>query len=131
MNLKETTKFTISVIGDRTGEKWFGEFTCLRRLSHRSELNKDRIIRDLLGGDPRNASERALSQAEILAECQVSLIDAPSWWREAGNGLDLVDDSVIQAVYENIMKIKIEAIKEIQDKGKEAEDKLKELAEKK
>ncbi len=129
VNLKDTTSFDISVEGDRTGEKWFGQFSSLKRLSHRQELMRDRIARELLGPIPEGASERAKSQADMFAELQVSLIDAPTWWKEAGMGLDLGDDNIIREVWEKVMAIKVAAVDEIKKKGEAAAEKLKDLAE--
>ncbi len=129
MNLKETSTFNISLIGDRTGEKWFGEFKSLRRLTHRSELMRDRIAREFLGPNPDGASQRAKDQSDMFAELSVSIVESPEWWKSAGNGLDLGDDNVVMEVWQNVMRIKVEAIQEIQKKGDDAAKKLESLAE--
>lgn len=129
MNLLETVDFHIVVTGDRTGEKWVGNFKAFRRLSHRQELARDRFYRDLLGPNPEGASERAVSQAEIFADLKVTLADTPRWWKDAGEGLDLADDNLIQEVWQQVVKIRLEAFKEVQEKAEEAEKKLKEVVE--
>jgi hypothetical protein len=129
VNLKDSVAFDISIEGDRTGEKWFGQFKSYKRLSHRQELMRDRITRELLGSNPAGASERAVSQAEMFAELQVSLVEAPTWWKEAGNGLDLGDDNIVREVWAKVMEIKVAAIEEITKKGDAAAQKLKDLAE--
>lgn len=129
INLKETVGFDVNVVGDRTGEKWFGQFSSLKRLSHRQELLRDKIRRELLGTNQEGVSRRALDQADMLSELQVSLIDTPSWWKEAGNGIDLGDDNILTEVYTKVIEIKLKAIEEIQKKGEEAGTKLKDIAE--
>jgi hypothetical protein len=130
MNLLETTEFRISVTGDKSGETYIGTFKCLRRLSHRQELARDRKYRELLGENPTTASEFAKEKAEIFADLAVCLTDVPVWWKETGYGLDLVDDNVVGAVWSESIKIRVDAIKEVQEKGKASEARLKEMAEK-
>jgi hypothetical protein len=130
MNLLETTEFRVSVNGDKSGETYMGSFKCLRRLSHRQELARDRKYRELLGENPDSASQNAKDKAEVFADLYVCLAEVPAWWKEAGFGIDLVDDNVISEVWSETIKIRLAAIKEVQDKGKAAEARLKEMAEK-
>lgn len=127
MNLLDTKEFRIQLTGDRTGETYFGDFSCFRRLSHRQELARDKHYRELIGPDPQNASERAVSQAEFFADLKVSILKAPQFWNESGGGIDLADDNVIKTVWEEVMKARIEAVKEMEDKGKKAEEELRKL----
>lgn len=128
MNLLETVEFLIVVEGDRTGEKWTGNFTALRRLSHRQELLRDRIYRELLGANPETASERAKSQAEIIADLKVCLVKTPEWWKNSGDGLDLADDNLIQELWKETIRIRVDAINEVKKAGEDATEKLKKLA---
>lgn len=59
-----------------------------------------------------------------MAEVQVSVVEAPDWWRSAGNGLDLADDNLLAEVWSNVLKIRMEAITEVQKKAEEATQKL-------
>lgn len=124
----EPVVFEIKETGDITGEQWFGSFAAKQRLSYRDQLKRDQIRRDLLGTDAANATQLARSQAEIFSELAVRLTKAPSWWTEAGNGLDLTDDNVVLAVYRSAMKVEQDALEELKKKSEEAK---KALAEKK
>lgn len=130
MNLLESVQFRISVVGDKSGETYIGDFSCLRRLSHRTELAKDRYYRELLGPHPETATKRAQSQADIISDLSACLISTPTWWKEAGNGLDLVDDNLLQSVWNETVRIRVDAVNEVQEKAKSADTKLKEMAEK-
>lgn len=110
--------FTLHVVGETTERTWAGEFRAKRRLSHRDHLRKDQVRRELLGGQPGVATERALSTAMILSELAVRLTKTPEWWAEEGNGLDLDDDNVIGTVYNEALKIEAEAA---ESKKKKAE----------
>jgi hypothetical protein len=124
MNFQETQEFSISLTGDISNEKWVGQFKCLRRLSHRSELQKDRIYRDLLGPNPENAAQVNKDRADILAEISVSLVSVPKWFSETNNGLDLVDNNVITTIWGEIIRIRSETLKEVQDKAQKATEAL-------
>ncbi|CAB4127009.1 hypothetical protein UFOVP75_53 [uncultured Caudovirales phage] len=123
----ETSKsFSISVIGERTQEKWFGEFTAKTLISHRDELRRDAIRRELLGGtNPQFADVRQKNQAELFAEMSIRITKAPSWWMESNGGMDMYDDNVIAEVYAECLKAEQVALKAIQDAGAKAQADLK------
>jgi hypothetical protein len=131
-NEANEASFSLSLDGETTGEKWVGDFKAKKRLSHRDQLRKDQVRRDLLGPQGNTPTERAMSTAMILSELRVRLVDAPKWWQAMGEGLDLEDDNVIGTLYDEVMKIEREAG---ESKKKKAADALtemrKEAAEKK
>lgn len=129
MDLLATHSFRITTTGDSTGQTWLGDFTCLKRLSHRQELTRDRYYRELLGPNPEGASERAKSQAELFSDLKVCLKDTPAWWKESGDGLDLADDNVVREIWQETVKARVEAVAEIKQRAVEAETKLKNPAE--
>jgi hypothetical protein len=116
----DTVPFDIRIEGENTGDIWTGTFRAKKRLSHRSQLKKDQIRRDLLGQQAGQSTERAQSTAMILAELSVRLTKAPPWWSESDNGLDLADDNVIGVVFDKAMAIEAEAIAEIKKKAEAA-----------
>jgi hypothetical protein len=124
------TSFKIKV-ADRDPSKpaWFGEFRCLRRLSHSAQLQKDRLRREHLGAHPEHASLRAKEQSEIFSDLAVSLTMAPKWWVASGNGLDLDQDDIIAAVWGEVMKAQSMAEKEFETKSEEDAVELKKAVE--
>ena len=121
-----TSPFTISIVGDVTEEKWYGDFSAKKRLSHRDQLRKDQLRRELLGSQAGAPTERALSTAMILSELSVRLTKTPSWWTEKGEGLDFADDNIIGTVFDAAMKVERDAADE---KKKRAEEALKAMRE--
>lgn len=117
--------FTISVIGEVTGEKWLGIFKVKVRLSHRDYIAKDKIRREFLGPHPEGASERAVTSAEILSQLAVRIIEAPAWWAASNNGLDLNDDAVILEIYNAAIKAETDTAEALKKKAAEAEAELK------
>ena len=107
----EDAPFEIHVMGERTKKLWSGQFRCLRFLTHRQMLQRDRLIREFLAGD--NAEQTAERyRATALADCAVSITKAPQFWTDSGNGLDLVDESSLVEVWKAIQKIQNDAAKE-------------------
>lgn len=127
--VKDAIPFTISVTGDTTNEKWVGTFKCKPRLSHRDQLTKDRIRRELLGPDANNASTRALNQSEIFAQLAVRLSESPSWWKDNGNGLDLADDNVVAEVFEACLRVEKESVEALTKDGEAAKAELQKISE--
>lgn len=120
-----TATFSVSMDGDRTGTKWHGEFTVKTLLSHRDELRRDQIRRELLGGvNPEFASIRSLNQADVFSDLAVRIIKSPTWWNEAAGGLDLSDDNVVATVYSKTMDAEKEVLNRIKKDGDEASEEL-------
>ena len=124
MNFNETETFTLDLVGEQTGQKYFGTFECLKRITHAKQLARDRVVRELLGPGAQDASIRARNQAQIIAQLQVCLVKSPEWFREARFGLDLVDDNVIGELSDRVDDIQVKAFKEVQEKGDEAKKAL-------
>ncbi len=103
--MADDVAFTISLTGDTTKEKWFGEFRALRRLSFRQQMLRDRLRREYLGDLAQYATKRASEQAVLFADLFVSLTKVPDWWTASGNGQDLSDDNVLEAVWLEVQKI--------------------------
>lgn len=112
--------FSISIEGEVTGEKWTGDFSAKKRLSHRDALRKDQVRRELLGAQPGEPSDRALSIAVILSELSVRLTRTPRWWSEKNGGLDLDDENVLAEVYQKAIDIEVQDAKQRKEKAEEA-----------
>lgn len=118
--------FTVSVVGEVSGETFRGEFRAVRFLTHRQQLILDQKRRELLGGSPDQAGVRAKNQAEIFAQLSVRIVQAPRWWLESGNGMDLIDDNVMVEVFNGALKVEEEALEEMKKKAEAAKQHLKE-----
>lgn len=103
-SIANTAKFNISVVGDKTGEKWFGEFEVYTVLPHRLFLQRDRLRRDYLGSYPDSASRKAQELAYMLSDFKVSIIKSPNWFVGSNFGEELADDNVLATIWNNIAK---------------------------
>lgn len=122
-------EFSVNVKGEVTGEDFKGVFKAVPRLSHRDNLRRDQLRRDLLGGKPEDASPDAMNVSLVFSKIWVHLVEAPSWWKDSGNGVNLLDESPVAAVYDNVARIEREALEAVQKKSeavaKEAQEELK------
>lgn len=124
----DTFAFSISQVGETTGEKFNWAFTAKRRLSIRDRIQKDSIRRSLVGDKPEFALPETVFRAEMLAHLSVSITDSPKAWRESGDGLDLYDDNVLLAIYDEINKGQAEVQAQVEAEAKETKEKLRKTA---
>ena len=125
----DTEAFSVHIVGSETGQTWAGEFKTKKFLSHRLKLRRDAIIRELLGEMNPHLSVK-VELAAKLADCQVSLVEAPAWWTASNNGLDLIDDNVLDIVQGHVTRVQREAVEAVRKAAAEAAKGLKEEAKK-
>lgn len=121
----DTEKFAITKVGDCTAREYAGTFEVKVKMSHRDYLTQDRIRRELIGPESAAPGIRAARIAEMLSQCAVRIVKAPSWWTDATEdgvaGLGLEDDNVLEAVYnETMMRDKriAEALRKAEEQAK-------------
>jgi len=124
----ESFSFSIAERGEVTGETFNWSFTSKRMLSIRDRITRDGIRRQLIGERPQDAEANTVMRAEMLAFLQVSLMETPKAWKEAGNSLDLFDDNIVLLVYEKTVEGQNKAIEEAEKSGDEAKEKLRKVA---
>jgi hypothetical protein len=117
-------EFSVSVDGETTGENFKGVFKAIPRLSHRDQLRRDQLRRDLLGGKAEGASDDALNVSLVFSKIWVHIVEAPSWWKDSGNGVNLLDEAPVAAVYDNVTRIEREAIEAVLKKSEAAKEAL-------
>lgn len=126
-NLRPKSKNTIKVVGALTGEEWSGEFEFWTVLTHRQQMERDRLRREYLGARELEAPNRTRSQAEALSDLQVRIFKAPSWYVTSNQCQDLVDDEVLTAIYDMVIKAENDFFLERDKKVKEAKGELQNL----
>lgn len=110
-------EFSVSVVGEVTGETFKGVFKAIPRLSHSANLRRDQLRRDILGPKPEDAGPDAMNVAAVFSKIWVHLTEAPSWWKDSRNGIDMLDETPVAAVYDNVARIEREAIEAVQKKA--------------
>lgn len=109
--------FSINVTA-ASGENYAGPFTIRKRLSHVQTLRRDELRRQLLGSNSDNVPVDLQKNAIVLSTCASYVKNAPKWWTENSNGLDLLDEEPVSKVFEEISKV-VDAV-EAELKAKEA-----------
>lgn len=122
--------FMIDVLGEVTGHRYEGTFKVKPILSHAEQLSRDIAMRDLLGPKPGDASGRATSQAVILAEIRIRSVEAPSWWKDSRDGLNLFDEVVLATLFDKIQEIEAKWKEDVKKKAEDVKVKLAELSSK-
>lgn len=121
MNTKEFT--VTSNCADGTILK--GKFVAKMRLSHRDNLKMDGFRRQLLGDKPEAAGDEAQGTATVFAKLWTHITDAPSWWKDSGNGLDLEDGAPVMDVFNALVALEKETLEDLKKKAEEARADLK------
>lgn len=117
-------QFELHVVGDETGDTFHDKFRAKEKLSWADQLAIDRMRRELLGPLGGEADLNVQQRAQVIAELTFRLTEFPEWWKNAHNGLDLVDDNVVLKVYEEAQRIRKEYLDRMKAKGEEAKKKL-------
>jgi hypothetical protein len=92
--------------------------------TQRDFLKIDEKRRLLLGENAGAASPGAQQSAIVLAELAVKVLEAPKWWSDAQNGLDVEDDNIIGEIYGLTVKAELERKEKLQEESKAALERL-------
>lgn len=107
-----TEQFTIDA-----GPAYPGVFKMKVRLTHRDVLVQDQFRRELLGPSKGETSPGATAVADVFSKLWVHILESPLWWKEAGNGIELVDEAPVAAVYKEVLRIEQEAVDKVKAAG--------------
>lgn len=102
--MKDKLDIYVDVTGNETGQRFEGKFVVKTKISNREALKEDEVRRNILGQNPQHAGEYAWGIASMIAWLAVRLTDSPTWWKEAGGGVDLLDDNVLTTVHDKAVK---------------------------
>lgn len=130
MILNDPKTFSVDIKGSVTKTNYSGVFKVRPLLSHRDKLRRDEMKRQLIGGFPDSTSVSAMRIAEIFSKIWAHTVDAPSWWKDSGNGIDLLEDDPVEEVINKILEIEREALGIVEEEGEKAKKELTEMAKK-
>lgn len=124
MILNDPRSFPVDVEGSVTKTGYKGVFKIRPLLSHRDKLRRDEMKRQLVGAMPDGTGIAAMRTAEIFSKIWAHVVEAPSWWKDAGNGLDLIDEEPVVAVIDKIVEMEQEVMGTLSKEGEEAKKEL-------
>jgi hypothetical protein len=122
--VENSAKFNVSVIGEKSGQPFNGDFTVKTRLTRSDYFRADEIRRSLLGVRPEAASPAVAGEAFVFAQLSVRITEAPKWWEDAQNGLELEDPNVIGTIFKLAVEKEEERVAKIQEESKAALTKI-------
>ena len=121
MILNDPKSFVINVTGASTGRLYEGLFKAKPLLSHREKIRQDVLRRRILetegGAVP---GEDANNIANIFSKIWVHVTEAPSWWKDARDGIELLDEEPVIAVLNEVLRVQKEMQDSMQKQGEEA-----------
>jgi len=123
--METTAVFTINVIGETTGKPYSGKFTIKTVLTRGDWFKADAQRRALLGANAQEAMPMLQLEAFMLGKLSVQILDAPDWWKNSNNGLELEDANVITSIFEIVKQKEDEAKEVLKKQAEEALNALK------
>lgn len=122
--METTATFTISSVGEVTGKPYSGSFKVKTITTQRDLFRIDEIRRQILGSNPNGAAPAIYQDAIIMAQLNIKIIEAPSWWTDSEYGQDLEDSNIIGEIYSLLVKAENERRDQLQSEVKAAFDRL-------
>jgi hypothetical protein len=123
-------KISFNSVGQRTQNPYQGSFSIETVLSRRDNFAADERRRVIIGANPAGVAPSIMGEAYMLSQLFVRIVEAPKWWTESDNGMDLKDENVIGELF-RLVELKVKEYEdEIIDAGKEAVSKLNKSAKK-
>lgn len=118
--METTTSFMVNIIGEDTGRTYSGKFVVKTRITRRDHFIADERRRILLGANPAAASPAVQGEAFIFGQLAVRIVEAPKFWMDSDNGLDLEDANVVGEIFKLVMDKEEEFQKSLKEKADEA-----------
>jgi hypothetical protein len=123
--METTATFSINEVGEETGKTYTGSFTVKTVLTRADRFNSDRRRREILGPDPDNAMPANQSDALMLGELFVRIVETDAdWWKESRQGILLEDGAPIARLFELCISKQSEYRAKLREQSKEALEKL-------
>lgn len=123
---KRQKSFDIDLEGDNTGLQYKGTFTVKTGLSlqeqHAVELNRTRMMADY-----KNPTVGLQRIAISLSELETRIVEAPAWWKELGNGYDVIDINIVEEIFLKSMTAEADWKASLKKKAEEAKEEARPL----
>lgn len=120
-------EISTTITGTEGKETLRGTFKFKVRLSYRDVLAMDDRRRRYMGANAEYADQAVLQVAYMFAKIQTHLMESPSWWKEADNGMNLEPgpDSVVNKLFLAILEEEKKASDALTTEAEKAKGELK------
>ena len=109
---KNEKSFLLNHTGELTGRKYEGTFTvkCVLNMAdkRRLEIEKSSISADLM-----NPTNNLSAIATVIANLRVRVVNAPDWFKQSIQTLDLLDEDVFFELYSTCLNKSEEWLNEV------------------
>lgn len=111
------SEFFIDVRGETTGQQFKGSFTCkIPNLRDQALISKHRAY---LNGDlVAYLDAPTLRLHQMISYLRYTLVTAPTFWKESDQGYELMDQNVIEEIYNKTLEFEEEWMQTIWGKDK-------------
>ena len=117
---KKEKSFTIKEVGASTGHTYEGTFEVICCLTmgqrHAEAAEKTRLM-----GDYANPDGDLYSLATTLATLRTRIQESPEWWKQSNGGTSILDEEVINLLWEKTMEAEVKWKKELKEKAEKAQ----------
>jgi hypothetical protein len=100
-------------VGENTGKTYSGTFKVHKYLTNKERSAVSRFLEVLCKDIERDTNLILLMQA--IAHMKIHTLEAPSWWTESENGLNLMDTEPVFKIYSMLLQAQRPASKKEED----------------
>ena len=115
---KNEATFDFSHVGEISGKKYDGQFTCKCMLTlgdkRLFEIEKSRLTADLM-----NPTGNLSAIGSVVANLRVRITEAPDWFNQIIYTLDILDEEVVFEIYSECLKKSEEWREKVKSKAEE------------
>jgi hypothetical protein len=102
--MRTDTTFSINIKGEDSGDPYRGKFRVLTLLTRRDQFAADEVRRRILGIMAETAPPSLITEAYMIGQLQVRIIEGPDWWMSSEGGELLPDKNVVVELFKECMK---------------------------
>tara|TARA_R110000868_G_C10973188_1_gene771482 strand:+ start:25727 stop:26113 length:387 start_codon:yes stop_codon:yes gene_type:complete len=109
-------EFQIDVVGKLTGERYHGDFKC-KIPNNRMQANIAKHKARLNAGYDATLDSGTKNMHHMNAYCTYTITSSPAWFLETDYGYDLFDIDVLEAIYDEVLRLEEEWINKVWPDG--------------
>lgn len=102
--MRTESTFSINIKGDDSGDSYKGKFRVLTLMSRRDVFAADEIRRRIIGLMGDMAPPALVTEAFMIGQLQIRIVEAPQWWEDSEGGEILADKNLIIELFKECMK---------------------------
>jgi hypothetical protein len=114
------SSFHLKVVGNRTKNTYEGDFVVKTYLTN-SELIDVGLRLDTYNRGSQTVNQGVTLLNRAIAELEVRILKAPSWWKDSDHGRNLFDTNILLELFNKVMDAEASYGEKIEEVAKAAE----------